>query len=171
MLYERTALSKRPDALIRQEKPELRTQGNVTPALVLKDLCVLDFLAVTEESSSAIWKGRPFVNWRPFPWHSEPAAFGRLSNSPGDCGSMLLFSFYYSVPWVKWLGVVASGCVAITYLLSARKARVSQNPHSDDTTKKLGDSNVDSTEQQLSRRIGCLNPGQSSSWEPYRSLD
>ena len=49
MVYERTALSKRPDTLIRQELTELRTQGNVTPALVLKDPYVLDFLGLTEE--------------------------------------------------------------------------------------------------------------------------
>ena len=67
ILYERTALSKRPDALIRQEKPELRTQGNVTPALVLKDLCVLDFLALTKESSSAIWKGPTLRELEAFP--------------------------------------------------------------------------------------------------------
>jgi DUF1016 N-terminal domain len=43
MLYERTALSKQPDALIRQELAILRGKGDVTPALVLKDPYVLDF--------------------------------------------------------------------------------------------------------------------------------
>lgn len=48
MLYERTALSKQPDALIRQELAILRSKGDVTPALVLKDPYVLDFLGLTD---------------------------------------------------------------------------------------------------------------------------
>jgi predicted nuclease of restriction endonuclease-like (RecB) superfamily len=48
MLYERTALSKQPDALIRQELAVLRSQSDVTPALVLKDPYVLDFLGLTD---------------------------------------------------------------------------------------------------------------------------
>jgi predicted nuclease of restriction endonuclease-like (RecB) superfamily len=34
MLYERTALSKQPDALIRQELAVLRSKGDVAPSLV-----------------------------------------------------------------------------------------------------------------------------------------
>jgi len=48
MLYERTALSKQPDALIRHELAILRGKGAVTPALVLKDPYVLDFLGLTD---------------------------------------------------------------------------------------------------------------------------
>jgi predicted nuclease of restriction endonuclease-like (RecB) superfamily len=48
MLYERTALSKQPDALIRQELAVLRGKGDLTPALVLKDPYVLDFLGLTD---------------------------------------------------------------------------------------------------------------------------
>ncbi len=48
MLYERTALSKQPDALIRQELAILRSKGDVTPALVLKDPYVRDFLGLTD---------------------------------------------------------------------------------------------------------------------------
>ena len=48
MLYERTALSKQPDALIRQELATLRDQGEVSPALVLKDPYVLDFLGLAD---------------------------------------------------------------------------------------------------------------------------
>jgi predicted nuclease of restriction endonuclease-like (RecB) superfamily len=44
MLYERTALSRKPDELIRQELDTLRRAGDLTPALVLKDPYVLDFL-------------------------------------------------------------------------------------------------------------------------------
>jgi hypothetical protein len=41
MLYERTALSKKPDDLIQQELATLRSKGEVAPALVLKDPTVL----------------------------------------------------------------------------------------------------------------------------------
>jgi len=46
MLYERTALSRQPEALIRQELAALRTRGDLTPALLLKDPHILDFLEV-----------------------------------------------------------------------------------------------------------------------------
>ena len=48
MLYERTALSKKPDALIRRELDALRRKGDLTPALVLKDPYVLDFLGLSD---------------------------------------------------------------------------------------------------------------------------
>ena len=48
MLYERTALSKQPDALIRHELASLRSQGDLTPTLLLKDPYVLDFLGLTD---------------------------------------------------------------------------------------------------------------------------
>lgn len=47
MLYERTALSKQPDALIRQELALLQEKDDIAPALVLKDPYVLDFLGLT----------------------------------------------------------------------------------------------------------------------------
>jgi predicted nuclease of restriction endonuclease-like (RecB) superfamily len=48
MLYERTALSKQPEALIRQELAILRSKGDLTPALLLKDPYVLDFLELND---------------------------------------------------------------------------------------------------------------------------
>jgi predicted nuclease of restriction endonuclease-like (RecB) superfamily len=48
MLYERTALSKKPDELIQQELATLRSKGEVAPALVLKDPYLLDFLGLTD---------------------------------------------------------------------------------------------------------------------------
>lgn len=48
MLYERTALSKKPDELIRQELATLRNQSEVAPALLLKDPYLLDFLGLTD---------------------------------------------------------------------------------------------------------------------------
>jgi predicted nuclease of restriction endonuclease-like (RecB) superfamily len=44
MLYERTALSRKPDELAKQELASLHEKGQVGPALVLKDPYILDFL-------------------------------------------------------------------------------------------------------------------------------
>lgn len=44
MLFERTALSKKPDKVIRKELAALRTEDRLTPDLVFRDPYVLDFL-------------------------------------------------------------------------------------------------------------------------------
>lgn len=46
MLFERTALSKKPEDLIRRELDELRQSGAVTPDLVFQDPYLLDFLGL-----------------------------------------------------------------------------------------------------------------------------
>lgn len=48
MLYERTALSKKPDKLIRQELAALREEDKLTPDLVFRDPYVLDFLRLRD---------------------------------------------------------------------------------------------------------------------------
>ena len=48
MLFERTALSRKPEELIQIELDALRSRGEVTPSLVLKDPYVLDFLGLTD---------------------------------------------------------------------------------------------------------------------------
>lgn len=49
MLYERTALSKKPEELARQELAALKESGEVGPALVLKDPYILDFLGLKDQ--------------------------------------------------------------------------------------------------------------------------
>jgi predicted nuclease of restriction endonuclease-like (RecB) superfamily len=51
MLYERTALSKKPTVLIEQELAALRTDDRLTPDLVFKDPYVLDFLGLRDTYS------------------------------------------------------------------------------------------------------------------------
>ncbi len=46
MLYERTALSKKPDKLIKQELAALRSEDKLTPDLVFRDPYILDFLGL-----------------------------------------------------------------------------------------------------------------------------
>lgn len=51
MLYERTALSKKPEKLIRQELQTLRSEDKVTPDLVFQDPYLLDFLGLKDTYS------------------------------------------------------------------------------------------------------------------------
>jgi len=52
MLFERTAISKQPDALIRQELTQLQQQpSDASPALFLKDPYLLDFLDLKDNFS------------------------------------------------------------------------------------------------------------------------
>lgn len=48
MLFERTALSKKPEETIRLELQALAAKGDLTPAMVLKDPYVLDFLELND---------------------------------------------------------------------------------------------------------------------------
>ncbi len=48
MLYERTALSKKPDKLIKQELAALREEDKLTPDIVFRDPYVLDFLGLKD---------------------------------------------------------------------------------------------------------------------------
>ena len=54
MLYERTALSKKPEALIRQELAALRERNEITPALILQDPYMLDFLQLADTYSEKV---------------------------------------------------------------------------------------------------------------------
>jgi predicted nuclease of restriction endonuclease-like (RecB) superfamily len=51
MLYERTALSKKPETLIRKELATLRTRSELTPDLVFQDPYLLDFLGLRDTFS------------------------------------------------------------------------------------------------------------------------
>jgi len=48
MLFERTALSKKPEKLIREELGALRAEGKLTPDLVFRDPYFLDFLGLKD---------------------------------------------------------------------------------------------------------------------------
>src|SRR5258707_8116381 len=48
MLYGRPALSKQPHELVKQELAVLRNRGDVTPAMLLKDPYILDFLGLAD---------------------------------------------------------------------------------------------------------------------------
>ncbi len=46
LLYERTAISKKPDKLIRKELDALRKEDRITPDLIFRDPYILDFLGL-----------------------------------------------------------------------------------------------------------------------------
>ena len=48
MLYERTALSRKPEEVVRHELDALRTEDRVTPDLLFKDPYLLDFLGIRD---------------------------------------------------------------------------------------------------------------------------
>ena len=51
MLYERTAISRKPAELVRQELDSLRNDDRMTPALVFRDPYLLDFLGLSDTYS------------------------------------------------------------------------------------------------------------------------
>ena len=51
MLYERTAISKKPEEVIRRDLTALRKEDQLTPDLVFRDPYVLDFLGLTDAYS------------------------------------------------------------------------------------------------------------------------
>ncbi len=51
MLFERTAISKKPEKLIKQELTKLRTDNKLSPELVFRDPYVLDFLDLKDTYS------------------------------------------------------------------------------------------------------------------------
>lgn len=46
MLYERTAWSRQPDALIEQELAMMRDAQHISPSLIMRDPYILDFLGL-----------------------------------------------------------------------------------------------------------------------------
>lgn len=57
MLYERTAISQRPDETIRRELAQLREENQLTPDLVFRDPYVLDFLGLNDTYSEEELEG------------------------------------------------------------------------------------------------------------------
>lgn len=64
MLFERTALSKKPAALARKELAKLRDEDQLTPDLVFRDPYVLDFLRLKDTYSEEKMNARSPEVWR-----------------------------------------------------------------------------------------------------------
>ena len=74
MLFERTALSKKPAKLIEKELTALRTDGKLTPDLVFKDPYVLDFLGLRDTYSERTWRRRSCATSSASCWSWAPAS-------------------------------------------------------------------------------------------------
>ncbi len=57
MMYERTAISKKPEDLIARELTELTEEGRMTPDLVFRDPYLLNFLGLPDDFSEADLEG------------------------------------------------------------------------------------------------------------------
>ena len=71
MLYERTAISKKPEELIKQEIVALRQEDRLTPDLVFRDPYFLDFLGLKDTYSEKDLKQPSFGKWRALSWSLE----------------------------------------------------------------------------------------------------
>jgi len=74
MLFERTAISKKPDDLIRQELKKLSENNTLTPDLVFRDPYFLDFLGLKNTYSE-----KNLEDWKE---HLEK--YNREDSSPHD---------------------------------------------------------------------------------------
>ncbi len=56
MLYERTAISRKPEELARAELEALQEEDLMTPDLVFRDPYLLDFLGLEDPTASVTWR-------------------------------------------------------------------------------------------------------------------
>lgn len=73
MLYERTALSRKPDSLIAQELESLRNAQRMSPALVMRDPTSWTSLTFVTPGRKPTWRRPSSVKWNPSCW-----SWGRL---------------------------------------------------------------------------------------------
>ena len=79
LLYERTAISKKPDDLIARDLAALRDEDRMTTDLVFRDPYCLDFLGLTGCMPKMTWSKGYFGSWRRSSW-----SWGATSpSSPG----------------------------------------------------------------------------------------
>ena len=82
MLYERSALSRKPAALIRKELSALRKTDELTPALVFRDPYVLGFLGLEDTfSEKNLETARSCERFRAFSSSSEPPSLSSSGKS------------------------------------------------------------------------------------------
>jgi hypothetical protein len=69
VLYERTAISKKPDHLARKELDALRDEDRVSPDLVFRDPYLLDFLGLKDTYSEKDLETRSCATWSTSCWN------------------------------------------------------------------------------------------------------
>jgi hypothetical protein len=94
MLYERTALSKKPSELIAHDIAALRDEDRMTPDLVFRDPYFLDFLCSAERNNTSgaqcpfFLAAHPRVSW--YTAHAGTAAPEGASDTPGGPNNLKL---------------------------------------------------------------------------------
>jgi predicted nuclease of restriction endonuclease-like (RecB) superfamily len=96
MLYERTALSKQPDAMIRQGLAILGSKGDLTPALLLKDPYFWIFCGLPTASWSVIWKTPSCGSWRHSCWSWVRAFVARQKRIQLDGDDFYIDLLFYN---------------------------------------------------------------------------
>ncbi|MFD3003986.1 DUF1016 N-terminal domain-containing protein, partial [Pontibacter toksunensis] len=88
MLFERSALSKKPEELLRHELSTLQSSGAETPDLVFKDPYVLDFLGLSntysERDLESLLKMKPSQKRSAIPWACKDEGKQVLVNMKED---------------------------------------------------------------------------------------
>jgi predicted nuclease of restriction endonuclease-like (RecB) superfamily len=74
MLFERTALSRKPERLMREELARLREEDKLTPDLVFRDPYVLDFLGLRDTMARRTSNRRSSGRSRRSSWSSGSAS-------------------------------------------------------------------------------------------------
>ncbi len=77
MLFERTALSRKPEELARQELARLRREDQLSPDLVFRDPYFLDFLGLADTYSEKDLEAAGRLNERALGAGEAPDRFGR----------------------------------------------------------------------------------------------
>jgi hypothetical protein len=85
MLFERTAIAKRPTAVIEETLSKLESDGHMSPDMVFRDPYVLDFLGMPGTSAKRNLKRLSCGNSSSFFWNSVPVS--ALWRVRSDCRS------------------------------------------------------------------------------------
>jgi hypothetical protein len=82
MLFERTAIAKKPEELARRELEALRTEDRLTPDLVFRDPYVLDSsCGCTTVTARRTWSWRSCASWSHSSWSWEGTSRSSLGRS------------------------------------------------------------------------------------------
>ena len=86
MLFERTAISKKPEELAKQELAQLKEEDQLSPNLVFRDHCVLDFLGLNDTYSEKDLEAAILSELKKFIWFDSVCLGQRRTNRIASVG-------------------------------------------------------------------------------------
>ena len=106
-LYLRTAISKKPEAVIQAEISHLRGGGQMTPDRVFATRICSIFSACPMATASAIWSRPSCARWSGFCWNWAQASPSWRDKNASRSARMIFISIYCSitgtcVDWWRW---------------------------------------------------------------------